>query len=70
MPQNIGTCYKYDDKTIYLRAATQEEYTFLLKFFTALGLVFESEQHGRGPKHYACQRGGQVFELYPAPKQT
>ncbi|GAB3209420.1 hypothetical protein SAMN02745673_01882 [Marinactinospora thermotolerans DSM 45154] len=36
-------------------------------FYTALGLHFEREQHGRGPQHYAAVLDdGSVFEIYPA----
>ncbi|GII93797.1 VOC family protein [Sinosporangium siamense] len=37
------------------------------KFYESLGLVFEEEQHGTGPRHFAAVLpGGMVFELYPA----
>lgn len=36
-------------------------------FYTALGLHFEREQHGQGPRHYAAVLDdGSVFEIYPA----
>lgn len=36
-------------------------------FYSALGLRFEPEQHGRGPQHYAAVLSdGSVFEIYPA----
>lgn len=34
-------------------------------FYRALGLEFTSEQHGSGPLHLACERGGFVLEIYP-----
>ena len=34
-------------------------------FYEQLGLVFEREQHGSGPVHYAAVFAGMVFELYP-----
>ena len=34
-------------------------------FYAALGLCFETEQHGNGPVHYSCQLGDLVLELYP-----
>jgi lactoylglutathione lyase len=35
------------------------------RFYDCLGLVFQREQHGNGPEHYAAQVGTTVFELYP-----
>jgi lactoylglutathione lyase len=35
------------------------------RFYEALGLRPEREQHGRGPEHYSCDLGGVVLELYP-----
>lgn len=37
----------------------------LQRFYSALGIVFCEEQHGRGPVHYAGQIGDVVLELYP-----
>jgi catechol 2,3-dioxygenase-like lactoylglutathione lyase family enzyme len=34
-------------------------------FYTALGFKFSQEQHGSGPKHYAAELAGTVFEIYP-----
>ncbi len=34
-------------------------------FYRALGLEFQSEQHGQGPLHFACERDGFVLEIYP-----
>jgi lactoylglutathione lyase len=34
-------------------------------FFEQLGLAFKEEKHGSGPKHWACEAGGLVFEIYP-----
>jgi lactoylglutathione lyase len=36
------------------------------KFYEALGLLFEREQHGNGPRHLSCQMSWGVLELYPA----
>ena len=37
------------------------------QFYTDLGLDFTTEQHGKGPRHYAAiLADGVVFELYPA----
>ena len=35
------------------------------QFYEVLGLVFEEEQHGKGPRHLACDMSGIVFEIYP-----
>lgn len=35
-------------------------------FYDRLGVVFEREQHGTGPVHYAGRIGDAVLELYPA----
>ena len=35
------------------------------QFYEVLGLVFEEEQHGKGPWHLACDMSGIVFEIYP-----
>lgn len=34
-------------------------------FYEAFGLSFVEEQHGSGPVHLSCERGGTVLELYP-----
>jgi len=48
---------------VVLRTANLES---LLKFYEAVGLTFVEEKHGNGPKHYACDLGSSVLELYPA----
>lgn len=35
---------------------------------TVLGLEFVREQHGDGPVHFACEKDGVVFEVYPGEK--
>jgi len=41
------------------------------RFYEGLGLRLSPEQHGNGPKHYACDVGGMILELYPlSDKQT
>ncbi len=35
------------------------------EFYAALGITFQDEQHGNGPRHYAATLGGAVFEIYP-----
>jgi len=34
-------------------------------FYEVFGLNFVEEQHGSGPVHLSCERGGTVLELYP-----
>ena len=34
-------------------------------FYEGLDLKFIREKHGDGPKHYAAEADGFVFELYP-----
>ena len=52
-------------KTLVIRATRLEE---VLSFFQTLGLEFVKEKHGSGPEHYACERNGVVFEIYPSRK--
>jgi lactoylglutathione lyase len=35
------------------------------QFYEALGLRLSVEQHGTGSRHYSCDVGGIVLELYP-----
>ncbi len=39
----------------------------LRRFYEALGIRFQQEQHGSGPAHYSAQLGALVLELYPLP---
>ena len=34
-------------------------------FYEQLGIKFELHSHGKGPKHYASETCGFVFEIYP-----
>ena len=34
-------------------------------FYQTLGMQFELHSHGKGPKHYASETSGFVFEIYP-----
>ena len=36
-----------------------------MKFYEALGLSFKLHRHGNGPRHYAAEEAGFVFEIYP-----
>ena len=40
------------------------------RFYAALGLNLKSEQHGKGPLHYATEMPGIVFEIYPLPRDA
>ena len=35
------------------------------EFYSTIGMAFVREQHGAGPEHYAFEKDGFVFELYP-----
>lgn len=37
-----------------------------VQFYTALGIQFQTEQHGAGPVHYSALLGNTVVEIYPA----
>ena len=37
-------------------------------FYRSLGIAFDEEQHGNGPRHVAADLGGIVFEIYPTKK--
>ncbi|MDX1946943.1 MAG: VOC family protein [Pirellulaceae bacterium] len=41
------------------------EMVVAMQFYESLGLVFELEQHGRGPQHYSAKVGSTIFEIYP-----
>lgn len=47
---------------IVIRARDPEA---LARFYALLGVTFKEEQHGSGPKHFACDLGGPVLEIYP-----
>jgi catechol 2,3-dioxygenase-like lactoylglutathione lyase family enzyme len=40
------------------------------RFYTCLGLELQSEQHGKGPVHYAAELPGMVFEIYSATQNS
>ena len=37
-----------------------------VQFYTAVGIQFQTEQHGSGPMHYSALLGNTVLEVYPA----
>ena len=39
-------------------------------FYRALGMEFILHSHGTGPKHYASETHGFVFEIYPQRNET
>lgn len=41
-----------------------------VKFYNRLGFQFKVEKHGEGPRHYACECGGIILELYPRSGQV
>ena len=47
---------------VVLRAREPER---LARFYSGLGLCFQEEQHGTGPRHHACTLPGAVLEIYP-----
>lgn len=38
----------------------------LAEFYELLGLRFQSEKHGNGPDHMACDTGAGILEIYPS----
>lgn len=42
----------------------------LAEFYSTLGLIFSSEQHGKGPLHYSADCAGIVIEIYPLSQAT
>ncbi len=41
------------------------------RFYELLGITFEEEKHGNGPKHFAATLGSVVLEIYPLrPSET
>ena len=48
---------------VVLRAEEPER---LAAFYSALGLSFGQHRHGAGPEHWASEKDGMVFEIYPA----
>ncbi len=49
-------------KLIVLYSSDMER---LRSFYQSLGLEFVEQKHETGPKHYACQLGSLVLEIYP-----
>jgi len=40
----------------------------MVTFYRSLGMEFNEDRHGSGPRHFAVDLGGIVFEIYPARK--
>lgn len=55
-----------DDPTLSLVVIRVSDLERAASFYSAIGLLFEREQHGSGPEHYAAAVGGTTFELYPS----
>lgn len=55
-----------DDPTLSLVVIRVSDIDRAARFYSAIGLHFEREQHGSGPSHYAAAVGGTTFELYPS----
>jgi predicted enzyme related to lactoylglutathione lyase len=47
---------------VVIRAADPAQ---LARFYSALGMSFQPEQHGAGPLHYVSTDTGITFEIYP-----
>lgn len=47
---------------LVLKAENPEK---LASFYSAFGLSFVREKHGKGPVHHSSNAGGSVFEIYP-----
>ncbi len=52
---------------VVLRSADPEN---SVRFYERLGLAFVKHRHGTGAEHFACERGGTVFEIYPRHGET
>ena len=52
-------------KLIVIRSTDIDRVATFYRFF---GMDFQVEQHGSGPRHFAVELGGTVFEIYPAKK--
>ena len=55
---------------VNLLVIRSEDIDRAVTFYEVIGLSFHKHSHGSGPEHYACERDGFVFEVYPlSPKQ-
>ncbi len=54
-----------DEITLNLVVLRSKDLDRAAAFYTQLGVRFTAHQHGNGPKHFAAELGGTVFELYP-----
>ncbi|ACU63691.1 VOC family protein [Chitinophaga pinensis] len=52
---------------VVIKTSRQEEQ---VRFYSTIGITFESHRHGNGPYHYAATLDGLTFEIYPLPKGT
>lgn len=51
--------------TLNLLVIRAKKPEMLAAFYNKLGLTFQEEQHGSGPKHFCSSNGGSIFEIYP-----
>ncbi|NME72936.1 glyoxalase/bleomycin resistance/extradiol dioxygenase family protein [Flammeovirga aprica] len=54
--------------TINLLVIRTKEPSLLKAQYEMLGFDFDYHQHGNGPYHYAAEKNGFVFEIYPLTK--
>jgi predicted enzyme related to lactoylglutathione lyase len=56
-----------DDREVSLNlvVVTTADLARTVEFYTALGISFMPERHGKGPEHVAAAIVGTVFEIYP-----
>lgn len=54
--------------TINLLVIRTENPETLKSQYELLGFKFDYHRHGKGPFHYACEKDGFVFEIYPLTK--
>lgn len=57
------------DLSINLLVLKVKDIEHTVQFYTALGIQFQTEQHGAGPVHYSALLGNTVVEIYPAKSQ-
>ena len=61
-----STANEPDMTTLNLIVLRAQDPPALAEFYGLLGLRFEPEQHGNGPRHMACDTGAVVIEIYPS----
>ena len=56
----------YNKPTLSLIVLRVSDVEHSAAFYSVIGLSFQCEQHGSGPKHFSTTIGNTVLELYPA----